>query len=773
MVKGTLLLGIFLLIISMTYSQSNNFGFNQLTEKQKEYKAPFCLPNNEYTKSVLLQYGIPLKYETSQWIYFTSDATFISKLAEEGVLANYYLEYNPPHLMNDSARARHAVDAVHMGTGLASPYTGKDVIIGYVDTGIELEHPDFKDANGKTRVLRYWDHSTNTGGTPSPYGYGIVWDSTQINAGLCTSNDGSAHGTTVAGAGSGNGLSVGYNHGMAPESDIIMVESNFNLPNWSLTIADACDYIFKVADTLGKPAIVNLSLGSYLGSHDGNDPAAELIESLLDEKAGRIVVSACGNSGNIGKYHCGADLDSDTSFVWFINNPGGALGANTIFFDLYSDMPDATFNYAIKAVNPGNNYETRGTTIFRSATASMINPIYDTIWNGSNRIATIELYFEQEGDNFHMQGYLSHVDSTTYNYGFYTTGSGHFDLWSGQAIGYNNMVTAIPNVAVFPSIIHYNAPDSLQTIVSNWNCSEKVVSVGNVKNRASFANYAGGFYFPSDVIPPGKLSINSSKGPNRHNVLKPNIAASGDVILSPGPIWYLNNPANYPKMDTGGWHMGNGGTSMSCPVVAGIAALYLEQCKGANYQHFLDAIAETAFANSYTGTLPNYAYGAGLIHAHDLLLNNTFATIDPITQVSIYELTTNSSTNYQWTLNGEDLDGETNATLFIGNPDGTFTCYATSETGCRTETNPVTLFLSLDQIDKEDVIVYPNPTSGLIQFDMQQNIESVRLVNALGEEVLFQNSELNSINLSELTAGWYVLEISANGKKYQTKVVKK
>src|SRR5690606_30067867 len=131
--------------------------------------------------------------------------------------------------------------------------------------------------------------------------------------------------------------------------------------------------------------------------------------------------------------------------------------------------------------------------------------------------------------------------------GFYTTGSGAFDLWTSQALGYNNMITAVPAVGTFPAIVHYNMPDSLQTIVSSWNCSEKVVSVGNVKNRTSFPNYAGGTYFPSDVIPPGKLSINSSKGPNRHNILKPDIAASGDVILAPGPIWFMTNPGNYNK----------------------------------------------------------------------------------------------------------------------------------------------------------------------------------------------------------------------------------
>ncbi len=825
------------------FSQSGEFGMKQLTEKQKTMPSAYCLKNTEASRTFIEDQGITIKHETQQWIFVTCTADQLLAAQEQTGLNNFYVEYAPPTLLNDSARIRHSVDPIHNGTGLSGAYRGKDVIMGYVDTGIDFTHPDFKDANGNTRVLRYWDHSTNSGGTLSPYGYGIVWDSTQINAGTCTSSDGSAHGTTVVGAGSGNGLSTGYNHGMAPEADIIMVETNFNLPNWTLTVADACDYIFKVADSLGKPAVVNLSLGSYFGSHDGNDPAAELIESLVDAQDGRIVVSACGNSGNIGKYHCHGDVDADTSFVWFINNPSGALGPNTIFFDLYSDMTEATYDYTFRAVNPANNYENRGQLPFRLATQSINVPVYDTIWNGSNRIATLEIYTEQEGNSFHMQGYVSSLDSTSYHIGFYTVGSGSYDLWTSQALGYNNMVVNVPPAGTFPDIVHYNMPDSLQTIVSSWNCSEKVVSVGNVKNRTSFPNLAGGTYFPSDVIPPGKLSINSSKGPNRHNLLKPDIAASGDVILAPGPIWFITNPANYNKVDTGGWHMTNGGTSMSSPVVAGIAALYLERCERAGYQDFMQDMASYAFANTYTGTLPNYAYGNGLIHAHNMLLANEFGatidgdtafcaeptvlsvnssetisevlwsggedqltlttntpgieyavaynqhgcgaptdtvmlvqlevpTIDPITvSLENEELSTTSSTDYQWTLDGTPISGETNPTLAITPPYGMYTCYAVSADGCVAETDPVTLSVGLAELAESDIFVYPNPTLEEIRIQTDRVIQSVQLLDQSGRMVSLRNAGDNTFEVNHLASGSYVLLVTSEGRIYQTKVL--
>ena len=73
----------------------------------------------------------------------------------------------------------------------------------------------------------------------------------------------------------------------------------------------------RIADEYNMPAVANLSLGTYIGSHDGNDPAAEMMETLLDEKGGRLVVSATGNSGAKGTYHQQGNPNADTNFVWF------------------------------------------------------------------------------------------------------------------------------------------------------------------------------------------------------------------------------------------------------------------------------------------------------------------------------------------------------------------------------------------------------------------------------------------------------------------------
>jgi len=43
-------------------------------------------------------------------------------------------------------------------------YTGTDVIVGVVDSGIDCQHADFKDSSGNTRIVAYWDQSISGSG---------------------------------------------------------------------------------------------------------------------------------------------------------------------------------------------------------------------------------------------------------------------------------------------------------------------------------------------------------------------------------------------------------------------------------------------------------------------------------------------------------------------------------------------------------------------------------------------------------------------------------
>ncbi|MDR0802042.1 S8/S53 family peptidase [Fluviicola sp.] len=592
----------------------------------------FAVTNSGNLSQLLATKEISVKQVTREWIYIQAKPAWIEEATKSKIIQSFYLEFSLPKALNDSTLVKHYVKPVHQGLGgLQIPFTGKDVIVGFVDQGLDYNHGDFKDQNGNTRVLYYWDHSLpyDAVRTPQPYGYGQLWNANDIQSGNCGSmEESSAHGTSVTGAGVSNGRANGQETGMAPDAKIIVIETDLNLPNWTLTVADACDFVFKKAEELGLPAVVNLSVGSYLGSHDGTDPAAVLMDNLLDEKPGRIIVCAAGNSGSWGKYHVHGNVDSDTSFVWIKPNPESQLGPNTVYLDLWTDLTDAGWNYAIAANQGSGNFQQRAQTSYRPAITGIGTVIRDTLWNGTNRIATMEIYPEIVGPNLHLEFYLNHVDSTNYLYAVKTTGTGQYDAWSGSVFSALNdmLTTGLPPAVVYPDILHYNMPDSLQTLVSSWNCSPKVVTVGNIRNRYSHIDKNGDTYLPNppDYTAVGQLTPASAKGPTRHGIIKPDVVACGDVSLSAGPFWLLNDPGYNAAVDIDGLHVRNGGTSMASPVVAGIAALYLEKCNKGTYQSFLDAIHSTAFTDAFTGTIPNNAYGYGKIHALNMMLQSNF-----------------------------------------------------------------------------------------------------------------------------------------------------
>lgn len=684
----------------------HGFSFNDFSQLHPNQTICLSAINSLENQNHLKSLGIPLKQSTAQYLYFNASPSQIKDANGQLLIDQLYFSISRPQILADSALLKHNVQWVHQGlNGVDTAYTGKGIIVGVIDQGIDFNHPDFKTITGKTRVLRYWDHSVNGVNPPQPYNYGMVWDSSSINAGTCTSLEtGTAHGTTVAGMAAGNARANQKNKGVAPEADIIVVETNFNLPNWTLTIADACDYIFKVADSLGKPAVINISLGDYLGSHDGNDPAADLIESLLDLSPGRIVVSAAGNSGNQGKYHVQNNvIAADTTFFWNIPNTGMTVaGPNKIVFDLWSDTADAHYYYGFGADKITPNYSFRGQTNFRYATSNLnLVPVTDTLFNAvGQRLAIIDSYREIVGGNFHMMCVFTTIDSLAYRYRFMTTGSGKYDAWGGSWIQLSNFSSSVPTVFQYPAMQHYIMPDSLQTIVGSWNCSEKVISVANMRNRKGHVTLNNTYYQPTSTTPVGKLSENSSKGPSRNGNTKPDITAAGDVTMSAGPLWYLNNAANNTTIDIGGFHVRNGGTSMASPVVAGIAALYLQKCPLSTFQQFKLDLSNTAIVDGFTGVTPNFGYGFGKADALGILTaKNINASIDPILGICIGSTAqlhvSSPSTLYNAVWNNGNV-GVNMTTAIVG----TYSVKVLDSAGCYTRTSPVTLgMLNLPFVD--------------------------------------------------------------------------
>ncbi len=632
MFKNSSLLFVFLVIsFQLTFfGQTSNFKHNLLLENiTDESQLVISIKNNEEVNAYLNSHELRIKSSTKNWNFLTLNGSQFKNILNSQISKYLYIETSEPTMNNDTSRVHHKVDEVQKGmNGLQSKYKGKGVILGFIDNGMEYTHLDFYDSLGKTRLYSYWDQ-TNTNATlrsPQPFNYGDEWTSSDLDNKIFTPTLTDGHGTHVPGIAAGNGRANGRNLGMAPEATIVYVQTYTKAKNWTLTVSDACDYIFKIADKLNMPCVINISFGVANGSHDGSDPASELIESMLDAKPGRIVVAAAGNSGNLTKYHIGNNVSSDTSFFWLKNNVAGVAGKNTIWFESWADSIDfANIQFSIAANLPGGNYQLRSKTKFITFQDALANPYLDTLYNENGvKIGRVEYYGSMVNHLANMELAI-YVDSINYLYQFRTTGQGRLDCWSlGTSTKNNEIVATIPSPSVYPNIVHYILPDSFQTLYSSYISSEKVITVGNISTKSSYTTKD--LVSHPSLFLPSQINTTSSMGPNRKGVIKPDIVASGTKIFSANPSKYLKDPNNLSLLDIGGFHILNSGTSMASPLVAGIAALYLEKCSKASYLDFKNDMISTAKTLAIQGSLPNNTYGNGEIDALALLLKTNAKT---------------------------------------------------------------------------------------------------------------------------------------------------
>ena len=197
--------------------------------------------------------------------------------------------------------------------------TGRGVLIGIVDSGVDYRHPAFLTADGKSRILRLWDQSI-PGNPPEGYVTGTEYTNEEINEALSLSvqegrrlvpsEDVSGHGTAVLGVAAGSDFSRGaVNRGVAYESDLLVVKMGIprqdSFPR-TTELMQGVDYLVRQAIRLGRPIAINLSFGNNYGSHRGDS----LLETYLDNVSGmgkNVICVGMGNNGN-DALHTGGKL---------------------------------------------------------------------------------------------------------------------------------------------------------------------------------------------------------------------------------------------------------------------------------------------------------------------------------------------------------------------------------------------------------------------------------------------------------------------------------
>ena len=200
----------------------------------------------------------------------------------------------PKRLYFETLQAREASCILPVQAG-ANGLTGEGILVGVVDSGVDYFHPDFRNEDGSSRILRLWDQSLD-GKPPRGYVTGTEYAKEEIDKALALgetegrrlvalhieeapvarplipSRDFSGHGTAVLGIAAGNGrASGGVNRGVAYKSDLLVVKMGNARENSfprTTELMEGIDYLIRQAVKMGRPIAINISFGNNYGSHE-------------------------------------------------------------------------------------------------------------------------------------------------------------------------------------------------------------------------------------------------------------------------------------------------------------------------------------------------------------------------------------------------------------------------------------------------------------------------------------------------------------------------
>ncbi|MGH7680487.1 MAG: S8 family serine peptidase [Candidatus Eiseniibacteriota bacterium] len=503
-----------------------------------------------------------------------------------------------------------AVDADAVSVRASAPpafsgQTGAGVLIGLVDSGVDLHHGDFIRPDGSTRIVTLWDQTAD-GAAPSGFTYGTEWTGAQIDNGNVPEVDDFGHGSHVLGIAAGDGSAAGHGQppftylGMAPEADLCVVKTDLTTSG----IVDGIHYIFQLAAARGEPAVVNLSLGTQEGPHDGTLLMDQLIDQLTGP--GRIVVAAAGNEG-ADNIHAQVTL------------PQGASQSTTMLVPSYTPGPENEDDFIIMGAWYGasDQFAVTVTTPHGvvlgpvapgdSLTGRFTPDGYVDIYNATipNSNGDRDIYF----DVYDPLGASPPA-----------SGAWHFQ-YTALAVGGTGRVDAYIETSQLgdgSSFASWSQGVVFGGVVSAPGDADSVITVAAHATKACW-NAFDGFYrcfVPAPV--PGAIASFSSQGPRRDGALKPDLSAPGyGVVSTRSRAAAFSNS----EVTVDGTHVILAGTSMSTPHVTGAVALYLGHRANAlaTPSEVRSHLQASARADAKTGAVPNPSWGAGKLDIGNLL----------------------------------------------------------------------------------------------------------------------------------------------------------
>jgi minor extracellular serine protease Vpr len=522
---------------------------------------------------------------------------------------------------------------------VSSPaYTGKGVIVGVIDTGIDWNHPSFLGKDGKSRILYIWDQSIHTPDKyPKGYNYGTEWTKDDIDAGICGEIDEEGHGTHVTSIVAGDERSINGFTGVAPEADIIAVKTSFS----DADIIDAATYIFQKADELKKPAVLNMSFGSQWGPHDGTELSDQALDFLIS-KSGQAITASAGNDGSKSIHVGVTSLRSPegNNYPWVAIRP--LIGAQFLPIQVWYDPADTISVRLLLPINLngdlgdlGIGWVTKGNSLsFNIAKGPLKGAeiVIDTSY-----LASSDLYpnFNQIYIHIYNNDDPS-IPIDDYIYGIEFDGSrASFDAYTPY---YGLFTSKLPVSISTPSKSFLIFGDGYKTVISPSSAS-RIISVGSYVTKSEWIDSEN--RIRNDNLNIDKISAFSSLGPLLNGKLKPDISAPGEMIVAGFSSDAWSHP-RYLYRDEA--HAPYRGTSMSSPHVAGAIALMLQQNPKMDIQAITDRLIFTATDQGESGWDRVWGYGK---------LNVLSAMNIPSTPRNIEAILSDNSVTIKWSANPE------------------------------------------------------------------------------------------------------------------------
>lgn len=514
------------------------------------------------------------------------------------------------------------VPHVYSGLNLPHGYTGKGVVVGVQDIGFDLTHPNFYSADmTRYRIKALWDQlSTDTLGSTLPVGRDYTTRESLLALGHPRDGLIQTHGTHTAGIAAGSGAE-GYGRlspyrGIAYDSDICLVcnvtgdDIELLHPDDFYKYTYALDalgfrYIFDYADRAGKPCVINFSEGSAEDFMGYDQLYYEMLDSLSGP--GHIIVASAGNDGQ-GINYVDKSADTDSAGVF-------CTGRRNVFVTTKS-RDDYSFRLTFY---PGERRLAKTFTLgdVLAAPDSILRDTFsvDTL---TYTLAATAYPSSYNADETVCDWDLACADTT-------------FDAAGPASITLLGKGASVEMYPVIGQFMHHskdpalNAGDNTHSILSP-SSAPSVISVGATGYRTSFTNYLG----ETKVYDAGQHGVRtpySAVGPTRDGRVKPDIMAPGQNIISSYSSFYLEHQPTARDISSDVRHFdyagrtyawnGNGGTSMSSPVVTGIIALWLEANPKLTATDCIDIFRRTARRPDPMLSYPNNLYGYGEIDAYE------------------------------------------------------------------------------------------------------------------------------------------------------------